>query len=713
MDKKNEYVYLDSSNVEHKINISKEDFALACKDEKIHDVKFKTKPTTFFKDAIKRFSKNKSSVAGGIILGTLLLLSIVVPFADTADIDSDHPEETLLEGKLFSYNGGFWDGSRYIENIACDESNGSVVIDGVTYLYPDKDAFPAASVKDLTAPKKGYLTDVSNTATGGFVNIINDKQVLSDDDAVANFDKELNSKTYEFDITKDYTLDVVLLDEQIEGYSVASLDVNFVYTVNKDDAKETTYSFTDIKHKQTSETESTNENTETLTWEKSEMVDDLENTRKLRSLKVENFLEKVIEADEAKGDQKEGIKEYGIKEGKISFTIYKDLQKDDESIAFKSVVVTEKNGDVAREIPSISFTDPKTMVLGKPTDYNYWSTTAIKRLYLGIGNVCSFRWDTYEAAYGIKTKEVGYTEISKYIEKGWISSDFTEDAVRAHRANINEFYQSCKTSLTDDYSPISEIKEVKISRVGDIVAVTLICNVYNDRYLGYTSRPVWLFGTDKHGKDMLKQVFVGLRTSLALGLLTFAICFTFGLIYGSISGYFGGTVDLILERFTDILSGVPWIVVMTLCILNLGSSFFVFILAMCLTGWIGTAALTRTQFYRYRDREYTLASRTLGARDTRLIFRHILPNAMGTIITSSVLMIPSVIFSEATLSYLGLGFNNLHSLGVILSDNQAYLSTYPVLIIFPSIIMALIMISFNLFGNGLRDAFNPSLKGSD
>ena len=128
---------------------------------------------------------------------------------------------------------------------------------------------------------------------------------------------------------------------------------------------------------------------------------------------------------------------------------------------------------------------------------------------------------------------------------------------------------------------------------------------------------------------------------------------------------------------------------------------------------MGTASRTRTQFYRFKGREYILASRTLGASDTRLIFRHILPNALGTIVTSSVLMIPSLIFTESTLSYLGLGLNGSNSFGNILSDNQAYLQTYPALIVFPSVIISLLMISFNLFGNGLRDALNPSLKGSD
>jgi oligopeptide transport system permease protein len=168
-----------------------------------------------------------------------------------------------------------------------------------------------------------------------------------------------------------------------------------------------------------------------------------------------------------------------------------------------------------------------------------------------------------------------------------------------------------------------------------------------------------------------------------------------------------------MERFCEILGGVPWIVVMTLCILHLGNNFLTFFLALCLTGWMGTAGRTRTQFYRFKGREYVLASRTLGASDMRLIFRHILPNALGTIVTGAVLMIPSVIFSESTLAYLNLGLQGVQSFGVMLSENQKYISTDPHLIVFPATILALIMISFNLFGNGLRDALNPSLKGSE
>ena len=174
-----------------------------------------------------------------------------------------------------------------------------------------------------------------------------------------------------------------------------------------------------------------------------------------------------------------------------------------------------------------------------------------------------------------------------------------------------------------------------------------------------------------------------------------------------------------MERISDILSGVPFVVVVTLFQLHLASKVGVvvsFLFAFVLTGWIGMASRVRMQFYRFKNQEYILAARTLGARDSRLMFKHIFPNALGTIITGSILMIPNVIFSESNMTYLGivnLDSATMSSLGSMLSAGKPLLSTYPHILFFPAVVISLLMISFNLFGNGLRDAFNPSLRGTE
>ncbi len=229
--------------------------------------------------------------------------------------------------------------------------------------------------------------------------------------------------------------------------------------------------------------------------------------------------------------------------------------------------------------------------------------------------------------------------------------------------------------------------------------------------------PEYIFGTDSQGYDLSLRMAIGIRLSLLVAVFVSVINFVLGAIYGAIEGYYGGAIDMVLERISDILNGVPFIVVATLFQLHLAkkvgpipSLLFAFVV----TGWIGTAARVRTQFYRFKNQEYVMAARTLGARDKRIIWKHIFPNTLGTIITSSALVIPSVIFSESMLSFLGivnLGGSKMTSLGTLLSDASNIWTNYPHLMIFPAIVISLLMICFNLFGNGLRDAFNPSLRG--
>lgn len=275
--------------------------------------------------------------------------------------------------------------------------------------------------------------------------------------------------------------------------------------------------------------------------------------------------------------------------------------------------------------------------------------------------------------------------------------------------------------FVDNYMRDSEGNPVYYEYAGGGDASTVEYRVRVLYYNYYTYKngfePEYIFGTDSQGYDLALRMAQGIQLSLLVAVFVSVINFVLGAMYGAVEGYYGGVVDIVLERVSDILNGVPFIVVATLFQLHLAkkvgpipSLLFAFVV----TGWIGTAARVRTQFYRFKSQEYVMAARTLGAKDRRIIWKHIFPNSLGTIITSSALVIPSVIFSESMLSFLGivtLGGSTQTSLGTLLSEASKIWTIYPHLMIFPAIVISLLMICFNLFGNGLRDAFNPSLRG--
>ena len=671
---------------DRQIEFRSDDFQLVQNDKIITDVKLDTKPTTFFKDAFRRFCKNKSSVVGAIILAILVFMAIVVPFLIPHDIENVHSDEAFLAPKVFESGTGFWDGTRAYKQVPYNRQE---EVPALSDKYT-----PAAirkSLISLTVDQEPTLQDAANSyAFGGTV-------MFQTDAKVEGKDAYLISKTVDFNSKDGYAIEILFGNE--DGVQESHLAEYRVFLRGATDASPLA---ADEPEPAEPEEPAEGEEANPLFDEEEEQQPDQIETIELSSDQIVMIRDFSTDYSPISFDISKALADAGLTSMKAQI-VFEIRAVNDELryILIDKVTLTAgskaKNKDM---LAAVSFEDGNEMVLvSDKADSAYWACSGRKGVHNASIYYCDFVLDTYMLIYGdTDLQSYAASVLNKWIENGWCSYDYT--------VGPESFVK-----LKDD-CPIEHVESQTLnSRTKKLLEIT--GSGFKYKKLGYSSMPLHILGTDATGKDLFKRAFASLRTSLILGICTSAFCFAFGLIWGSISGYFGGNVDLFMERFCEILSGVPWIVIMTLCILHLGNNFFTFFLALCMTGWMGTAARTRTQFYRFKGREYVLASRTLGSSDMRLIFKHILPNSMGTIITSSVLMIPRVIFSEATLAYLNLGLQGQQSFGVMMSTNQPRLDKYPYLVIFPAIIIALMMISFNLFGNGLRDAFNPSLKGSE
>ncbi len=233
-------------------------------------------------------------------------------------------------------------------------------------------------------------------------------------------------------------------------------------------------------------------------------------------------------------------------------------------------------------------------------------------------------------------------------------------------------------------------------------------NYYEEKEL--TDTYYW-FGSDTLGRDIWTRVWSGTRVSLIIAVLATVIDMIIGMSYGLISGYFGGKVDNAMQRIAEIANSIPRLVIVTLLLLVLKPGLWTIIFALMLTEWIGMSRIARAEMLKLKEQEFVLASRTLGAGSFFIIFKEVLPNIIGPIITQCMLSIPTAIFTEAFLSFVGLGIPVPEcSLGSLINDAFNSFTTHPYQIIPPILVMALLMLSFNIVADGLREALDPKMK---
>ena len=302
--------------------------------------------------------------------------------------------------------------------------------------------------------------------------------------------------------------------------------------------------------------------------------------------------------------------------------------------------------------------------------------------------------------------------------------EYTADMFKPVPKDIEGAEAIVRPSVTYWQDAWRRLKQNRLAMVGlwVIVAIALIAIFgpmfspysYSDQSLFdqnmYISREHWL-GTDDLGRDLLTRIMYGARISLTVGFVASFINLTVGVVYGGISGYYGGQVDNIMMRIVEILSGIPLLLYVILLMVVLRPGLQNILIALGLVYWLGMARIVRGQVLSLKEQDYVLAARTIGADNSRIIYKHLIPNAMGPIIVTATLNIPQAIFTEAFLSFIGLGVNApMASWGVLANDALPSFRTYPWQLFFPAIAISVTMLAFNFLGDGLRDALDPKQR---
>ena len=261
-----------------------------------------------------------------------------------------------------------------------------------------------------------------------------------------------------------------------------------------------------------------------------------------------------------------------------------------------------------------------------------------------------------------------------------------------------------------------------------ILAVIALCAIFIPMFFPYTSseQHTWhinmgplfsgdgcfhLFGTDYLGRDLFVRIWEGGRISLIIAFVTVLVNCLIGVVYGGISGYFGGIVDNIMMRIVEVVNGIPYLMIVILLMTVMDPGMTTIIIAMVSVGWVGMARLVRGEVIRLKEQEYVIAAKSMGCSASRIIAKHLFPNLLSIIIVNLTLAIPSAIFTEAFLSFIGLGIPVPGaSWGTLAQDGITNFRYFPEQLLFPAFFISITMLSFNLLGDKLRDVFDPKLR---
>ncbi|MDR0831325.1 MAG: ABC transporter permease [Bacillales bacterium] len=650
--------------------------------EKIFDQKFEGKPRSFLADAMLRFVKNKINIVATSIVFVMVVLSFLVPLLTTRDFTSANnaklqympPRVPILE------NFGILDGKVKVNDFPTDSNKPELDKEGnpTGRYYPLFENINKYSSEYIVPGSLENSESIGGVKRPEYVGGTNYIRLLANTDAHSILSPEtrlvfLQRVEIVVDsMDPDSTLTLLFKPKNIDYHGLDAKDpASFQYY-----------------------------RSEFKLRENGEESEDYINT----ITSPGTYLFRYSFVKEA-GDE----------------TDYNDGQL---CLNFESPI------DKARiDITSVNIMSSDTTVVTGFSGYelSQWSGQSIDG-YGGdflranaIFTSCSFTYDKYAAIFAPVPNQ-NLAE-SKYLEILSKNPDMEEAIV------YNDPDDHSKGWVFEGEWPIIEITGISPGAVGPdgVYHFSYKATLRGTYVLGFDIMPYFLFGTDSAGRDLFAQVWLSLRTSLLLGVIVSVINIIIGVIWGSISGYYGGAVDFSMERFCEYLGSFPGLTVLSILYLKWGAGLLLMLVYLTYSGWIGVAGITRIQFYRYRGREYVLASRTLGAKDSRLIFKHILPNGIGIIITRTILSIPGMILTEASLSYLNFGFGHGTmldfglfklpglSLGVILFEGQQVITKPGVfyLVMIPAVVIIILMISFNLFGNALRDAMNPSLRGQE